>query len=122
MLSALKNNLNNSIPTRIVLGDTLLLDNYNIVDTLYISNVKNSENWCIIQKNSKKLKFFDKKKMDGIKFDALCGFYSFSDTQLLIEITKLCYESDEKELSSILKKYHMNIAFKVKRAKDWYDF
>ena len=69
ILSSLKYGLqtaNLELPTRVILGDTMLRESLNneLVDIIYTSNeISTSENWCLVEKQkNKNLYFYDKQK------------------------------------------------------------
>ncbi len=111
--------------TRIILGDTLIFDKYNIdQDFVYISNVVDSENWCVAETNSenKITALTDKQKLPGDTFNALAGYYSFLDSALLRNSVSVAKKLQKKELSSVLLNYSTKRSIKTIEAVDWFDF
>ncbi len=119
------NNSDLSIPTRIILGDTLIPHSIsNDIDVVYTSSkFSTSENWCLIEKDNNGFvtKFYDKKKYLSIENkEVLVGYYSFSDTKFILDC---CEKSDNncKEISNVLEIYKQKYPLKAKLIEDWYD-
>jgi dTDP-glucose pyrophosphorylase len=116
---------NNNEGVQVILGDTLIQGSFeNLADTLLVSPVHNSENWCIaitdVQQNLQK--FIDKKELPGNNHLALCGYYCFSDITLLKESVRKSIEKGARELSDTLMNYHNSKPLKLKTAEQWFDF
>ena len=119
------NNADLSVPTRIILGDTLISHSISDdVDVVYTSNkFSTSENWCLTEKDSEGFvtKFYDKKKYLSIENkEVLVGYYSFSDTTY---ISDCCKNADKSctEISNVLEIYKQKYPIKAKLIEDWYD-
>ncbi len=111
--------------TRIILGDTLIYDNYNHYENfVYTSPVADSENWCIadVDDDNNITALTDKKSLKGDSFKALCGYYSFTDTILLKSNVQKAKQSGSRELSSVLLDYNATHPLKTVAANDWFDF
>ena len=129
ILSSLKYGLqtaNLELPTRVILGDTMLCESLNneFVDIIYTSNeISTSENWCLVEKQkNKNLYFYDKQKNINIKNkSALIGYYSFSDTKFLLSCCIKARLLLKKEISDALIMYQEKHSLLTKHAKDWID-
>lgn len=129
ILSSLKYGLqtaNLELPTRVILGDTMLCESLNneFVDIIYTSNeISTSENWCLVEKQkNKNLYFYDKQKNINIKNkSALIGYYSFSDTKSLLSCCVKARLLLKKEISAALIMYQEKHSLLTKHAKDWID-
>lgn len=129
ILSSLKYGLqiaNLELPTRVILGDTMLCESLNneFVDIIYTSNeISTSENWCLVEKQkNKNLYFYDKQKNINIKNkSALIGYYSFSDTKSLLSCCVKARLLLKKEISAALIMYQEKHSLLTKQAKDWID-
>jgi dTDP-glucose pyrophosphorylase len=111
--------------TRIILGDTLIYDNYHRnEDFVYTSQVADSENWCIAETNAYDTltSLTDKKALKGESFTALCGYYSFIDTTLFKSCIEQAKQQGYRELSSVLMGYNAVAPLKAIQAQDWFDF
>ncbi|MCU0421851.1 MAG: hypothetical protein MUC81_03490 [Bacteroidia bacterium] len=108
----------------VILGDTLLYDSYtNLPDTLYVAKVNNSENWCVVEPEKDKIKtLHDKSNIPGKSHLALCGYYCFSNVDLLLQIVEQILASGARELSAVLMAYHQKIPLHIKLAEHWFDF
>lgn len=108
----------------VILGDTLIYDSYEeTADCLLVETVNNPENWCIAHTNEKNqlVSFSDKCKLTGKQL-ALCGYYGFSDTALLLQATKDSINKEAKELSHTLLFYHQHKPLNLKKVSTWFDF
>ena len=128
ILSSLKYGLqmaNPNIPTRVILGDTLLTQSINNeTDILFTSkDFSTSQNWCLIENTRKKgLYFYDKRKNINLsEKEALVGYYSFNDTKYLLNCCVKARLMLKKEISSALIMYQDKYKLKTKLVNDWYD-
>lgn len=115
----------NDEPIQIILGDTLIYDTYTQMEnTVYISDVKNSENWCTAELNSEgHIKtLFDKKQIPGNHHWALCGYYNFKSYTLLQTALQTSLQNGATELSEVLLRYNNEQPLHTKVVEDWYDF
>lgn len=108
----------------VILGDTLIYDAYeNTADCLFVEQVNNSENWCIahINEQHQLIGLSDKKELPGTQL-ALCGYYGFSDANLLHQATLDSINKEAKELSHTLLYYHQYKPLQLKQVNTWFDF
>ncbi|MCD7879540.1 MAG: hypothetical protein LUG16_06365 [Candidatus Gastranaerophilales bacterium] len=113
------------LPTRVILGDTMLTQSIDdITDVLFTSKkISTSENWCLVEKlENSNLYFHDKKKNVPLSDkEALVGYYSFADTK---HILNCCVKSRllfKKEISTALIAYQEKYPLKTKLVDDWFD-
>lgn len=128
ILSSLKYALkecDTNLPTRVILGDTMLSQSINSeLDTIYTSkDFSVSENWCLISKNKTNIieKFYDKQKVEIEDKEAVVGYYTFSDTKYILNCCIKTRMMLKKEISSALDMYKEIYPLKSKLVKDWYD-
>ena len=110
---------------QVILGDTLIYDTFHALqDTLLVSPVKNTENWCIAQTNNQGelTGLIDKKELTGNNHIALCGYYCFRNIELLKKSLDKSLSNGAKELSDTLLNYHRLQPLKLKLAENWFDF
>ncbi len=128
ILSSLKYGLQAAdlnLPTRVILGDTLLThsisDETNILFTS--KEFSTSQNWCLVNETVEKgLYFYDKrKKLEISDKEALVGYYAFSDTKYLLNCCVKARLVLKKEISSALIMYQKKYQLKTKLVDDWYD-
>lgn len=110
-----------SLPTRVILGDTMLPTSIDdLQDVIYTStDVVASENWCLVDNEGN---YYDKIK--GVELDnkkVLVGYYAFSNSFFL----KLCCLKAicffKKELSDLLVFYKKKYVLDHKIITDWLD-
>ncbi len=124
ILSSLKYTLkqaNLSLPTRVILGDTLITSSINeSVDLIFTSkDFTTSDNWCLVDKQGN---FYDKEKNIPLNDkEALVGYYSFSDTKHLLDCCVKARLMFKKEISTALQMYQEKHSLKTKLINDWYD-
>lgn len=114
------------LPTRVILGDTMLTKSINSdLDIIYTSkDFSVSANWCLISKDKNNIidKFYDKKKDISIADkEVVVGYYAFSDTK---QISTCCNKARlmlKKEISDALDMYKEFHPLKSKLVKDWHD-
>ncbi len=129
ILSSLKYSLQKadlSLPTRVVLGDTLIPESINDeTDVLFTSkDIITSDSWCLVEKDSKNYvtEFFDKQKnLDLTNKEVLVGYYAFSDTKYLLNCCVKSRLMLKKEISTALKTYQERYRLKAVLINDWYD-
>lgn len=128
ILSSLKYGLqmaNPNIPTRVILGDTLLTKSINNeTDILFTSkDFSTSQNWCLVEnKEERDLSFYDKRKNINISGkEALVGYYAFNDTKYLLNCCVKARLMLKKEISTALIMYQDKYKLKTKLVNDWYD-
>jgi dTDP-glucose pyrophosphorylase len=113
------------LPTRLILGDTLVTRSINNEEDVIFTSLKDvvSDYWCLVETTSEGVakNFFDKKK--GIKNkQVIIGYYTFSNTKLIVSCVKKANVMHKKEISDILNLYKKRITLKTKNIDDWYDF
>ena len=124
ILSSLKYTLkqaNLSLPTRVILGDTLITNSINeSVDLIFTSkDFTTSDNWCLVDKQGN---FYDKEKNIPLNDkEALVGYYSFSDTKHLLDCCVKARLMLKKEISTALNMYREKYPLKTQLIQDWYD-
>ena len=110
---------------QVILGDTLIHDSFDeIKNTVFVADVKTSENWCVAEttENLKLIKLYDKKEIPGTNHIALCGYYQFSDVTALLSCVHQCIKEGSRELSALLMCYHAKHPLTLKKANHWFDF
>jgi len=110
---------------QIILGDTLICDNFECKkDMVYVGKVNESKRWCLALTDEQGLltDLIDKKENQHLSRQALAGYYFFTDTALLKSAVKHSLESGEKELSSAIRLYMKQKPIQTCHAKEWYDF
>ncbi len=110
---------------QVILGDTLIYDSFEgMKDSVFVSDVKASENWCIAEtdQNNHLINLHDKKDLTGITHSALCGYYQFSNLELLKSCIDKSIASGLKELSSVLLSYHAVQPLSLMPVETWFDF
>lgn len=129
ILASLQAGINSITPTetglQVILGDTLIYDSFDgLTDSLLVSEVKNTENWCITQtdNNNQLVGFIDKQELTGHNHNALCGYYCFSNITALNNALNKSINAGAKELSHTLLNYHQVIPLKLKTVETWFDF
>lgn len=125
LFAGLSNQTRANEPVQVILGDTLIYDSFeNNPDTLFVSNVKTSSNWCIAKTNQKGelIELVDKKVIQGNEHTALCGYYQFNSLNTLANCVQRCIQQGLKELSAVLMEYHQVHPLRLKHAETWFDF
>ena len=129
ILSSLKYGLrvaNAELPTRVILGDTLITHSINDEkDILFTSKeMTSSENWCLAEIDLKKnvKRFYDKEKNINLNSkEVLVGYYSFSDTKYLLNCATKARLLLKKEISTALSMYMEKYKLRTRLIDDWYD-
>lgn len=127
ILSSLKYGLQKAdeeLPTRVILGDTLIPESINDeTDILFTSTkITSSENWCLIGHDKNNLYFIDKEQNVSVKDkEALVGYYSFSDTRYLLNCCITARLMLKKEISTALIMYQQKYKLKTQNIEDWFD-
>ena len=117
--------INSNEPIQVILGDTLIYDTFqSMQDTMFVAEVKTSENWCVVNTNDKGeiRELLDKKQLPGNSFTAICGYYQFSDVRTLFDCVQKCISQGAKELSEVLLQYNEIHPLRLKKADTWFDF
>ena len=115
------------LPTQILLGDTLINESFPDEKDVFLSspNIKTSKHWCLVtvDENRHIIEVFNKEKdLSVAEKEALVGYYKFSDTQILKQITQNEIEKKQKNFIDILISYNQNIPVTVKTTQNWFDF
>lgn len=127
ILSSLKYGLQKAdekLPTRVILGDTLIPESINDeTDVLFTSTkITSSENWCLVKHNKNNLYFIDKEQNVSIKDkEALVGYYAFSDTKHLLNCCTKARLMLKKEISTALIMYQHKYKLNTQIVEDWFD-
>lgn len=128
ILSSLKYGLyvaNPNIPTRVILGDTLLTQSINNETDILLTSKDflTSQDWCLVENTAENgLYFYDKRKnIDTSNKEALVGYYAFSDTKHLLNCCVKARLMLKKEISTVLIMYQEKYKLKTKLVNDWYD-
>lgn len=114
-----------SIPTKVILGDTLIKDKFLCdEDFIYVQEVEDCKRWCIASSDENNIVngYYDKQEKVPLPHLALCGYYYFSNTSRLINENKLCLQRGEKQMSQVLQAYQKFHPIKIKVAQEWFDF
>lgn len=110
---------------QVILGDTLIYDSFaEMEDSIFVSTVKTSENWCIAETDETNtlINLHDKKELPGTTHTALCGYYRFSNAALLKNCLDESLKKGLKELSAVLMSYHAIQPLSLKQVETWFDF
>lgn len=114
-----------NLPTRVILGDTMLTQSISDeTDILFSSKeISTSQNWCLVDNSGKNgLYFYDRRKnLDVSDKEALVGYYAFQDTKYLLNCCVKARLVLKKEISTALIKYQEKYQLKTKIVNDWYD-
>lgn len=126
-LIALLNLCENTVPTQIILGDTLLQGDFPTEGDVFLSSeqIKASKNWCLVEKNEENhiVKVYNKQRdipLEGK--EALIGYYRFSDTKLLKEIALNQISRKDEDFMQILIRYNQIKPVEIQTTDQWYDF
>jgi dTDP-glucose pyrophosphorylase len=113
-------------PTRVILGDTLVRDDFqNMVgDFVFTSHVGVSDIWCIAELGDNGIVkgYQDKLQLSGTSFNAVVGYYQFSDTGLLLKSTQEARAKGKTQLSEILSEYSLTQHIRAVQVVEWFDF
>jgi len=118
-------NLTESQKVQVILGDTLILDSFkDMADSVFVAPVLNSLNWCVVHTNQQNeiTAYSDKKQLDGKEHLALCGYYCFSDSNILKQAVNKSIVDEAKELSAALIYYGKEKQLKTVNVQTWFDF
>lgn len=119
-------NSNHELKTKIILGDTLILDEEsNEFDTIFTSkNFQDSKRWCLIEKNDNNLitDYFDKiENLNTNEKEVLVGVYNIQDTHLLKESVKKAISENKFEISDVLRNYQQRRDLFAVNVEKWHD-
>lgn len=107
---------------RVILGDTLILDDFNgSFDFVYIGAVEDARRWCLISTDQDGyiLEYLDKSGDFAPEQMALAGYYHFLNGEKLNAILMEAIQQEQFELSHVLQRYGKVRAIPV---QEWYDF
>lgn len=126
-LATLLNECDDNKPTQIILGDTLINEEFPKEKDVFLSssNIKASKNWCLVSKNDKgHIEHIYNKERDIslIGKEALVGYYKFSDTKLLKQIVLSEIMHGNYNFMQILAKYNEINPVLIKSTDNWFDF
>jgi dTDP-glucose pyrophosphorylase len=110
---------------RVILGDTLILDSYNLKnDFVYFGKVSEAKRWCILKQDSHGCitELLDKADTQGENFDALAGYYQFTHIEDLETCLQECIDQHRNQISDLLILYNKQHPIHVHKASAWYDF
>lgn len=114
------------LPTRVILGDTLVRDAFqNMVgDFVFTSPVEVSDIWCVaeIGPDSFVKGYQDKLSLSGSSFEAVVGYYQFSDTLLLQNAVLKTQKAHKTQISDVLSEYALAFPIRAVRVREWFDF
>jgi dTDP-glucose pyrophosphorylase len=114
-----------TLPTKVILGDTLIRDTpVTNEDYIFVQEVSDSQRWCVadITKEGYVSAYHDKQPHVARPHYAVCGHYHFTQTNLLINSTAVCFSQNKKQLSDVLATYQITQPVKAVKAEQWYDF
>lgn len=110
------------LPVAILLGDTLIdLDDFYELDVVSIGALPVSYNWgraLVVESSLIDATTVNASDAEARDFEALAGWFSFSDSQLLIQAVTRCRGNFIKALGV----YSSTRALKTARPKTWLDF
>lgn len=126
-LMKILDNCDNNAPTQIILGDTLINEDFPKENDVFLSstNIKASKQWCLVtkDKNNHILRIYNKERDISIAGkEALVGYYKFSNTKLLKEIATYETTKGDKNFIKILGAYNSKIPVEIKSTENWLDF
>jgi dTDP-glucose pyrophosphorylase len=114
------------MPTRVILGDTLVRDDFQNMagDFVFTSLVGVSDIWCVAEVGADgTIKGYqDKVQQPGTDFEAVVGYYQFSDTALLRQAVQDVSAAQKTQLSDILSAYSHNRVIRAEPVTEWFDF
>ena len=126
-LMKILNSCDDSFPTQIILGDTLINEDFPKEDDVFLSstNIKASKQWCLVTKDENEhiLRVYNKERDISVAGkEALVGYYKFSNTKLLKDVAAYETTKGDKNFIRILGAYNSKIPVKIKRTENWLDF
>eukprot|EP01132_Coremiostelium_polycephalum_P016409 gene16411-19729_t len=111
--------LNISEHLRILYGDTLILSNIkDDSNVIAVSNSEDNYNWARVENQNAYIKISTENDVDILGGDILCGYFSFSDIDLLRE----CLISNNYNFIEAIKSYHAKSFLFVRKIDEWLDF
>ncbi|MCM1324011.1 MAG: hypothetical protein NC218_07605 [Acetobacter sp.] len=126
-LLTLLNECDDNKPTQIILGDTLINEDFPMEKDVFLSssNIKASKNWCLVSKddNGHIQHIYNKERdISLVGKEALVGYYKFSDTKLLKQIAMTEVLQGNYNFMQILAKYNEVNPVLIKSTNNWFDF
>jgi dTDP-glucose pyrophosphorylase len=126
LLSGL-NAVKHSESVHIILGDTLIQDNFEEQgDFVFVGQYDVSRNWCLVETDTNHdiIRFYDKtkSKLNKDSLTALTGYYHLADLQLSKQCVLEALNKGSKELSSMLELYNLQRKIRAVKAQRWFDF
>lgn len=112
-------------PIRIVLGDTLIRDDFDAeMDFVYTGKVEDARRWCLVTtaEDGRVLEYLDKPDSFASSQVALAGYYHLHDGDHLRNMLLECLHEGERELSAVLRHYDKKHLIHARQAREWYDF
>ena len=112
-------------PIRIVLGDTLIRDDFDVeMDFVYTGRVEDARRWCLVTttEDGRVLEYLDKPGGFASSQLALAGYYHLHDGDYLRKMLMECLQDRERELSAVLRRYDGKYPIYAHPAQEWYDF
>ena len=110
---------------RIILGDTLIHDDYHSdSDFVYVGEVEDSRRWCLVESDEagRVSGYIDKNGQPQDTRIALAGYYHLMHGCTLQRCVEQAIEEGESELSAVLKLYGLEHPIKAELVQKWYDF
>ncbi len=110
---------------RIVLGDTLIRDEYHSdEDFVYVGRVDESRRWCLAltNHNHEVIDYADKQEIALDPKLALAGYYHLAHGDYLRACVKTSVANGETQLSDVLRSYGMKYPIRACEVSEWYDF
>lgn len=126
-LVTLLNACDDNKPTQIILGDTLINEDFPCEKDVFLSSsdIKASKNWCLVSKDYHgHIQHIYNKERDIslVGKEALVGYYKFSDTKLLKQIVMAEVLQGSYNFMQILAKYNEVNPVLIKSTEHWFDF
>jgi len=110
---------------RIVLGDTLIRDDFDAEDDfVYTGQVEDSRRWCLATVSADGIvqDYIEKPEHFSIPQAALAGYYRLANAGLLRSLLRDCLRQGARELSDVLRRYGQVRPIYARQADEWYDF
>ncbi|MFN3393313.1 MAG: sugar phosphate nucleotidyltransferase, partial [Candidatus Thermochlorobacter sp.] len=110
---------------QVILGDTLIRDSFDFEnDTVYVGEVKETKRWClaIADHRHRLVELIDKQDYKNHSYQALAGYYFFTDTAWLKDCVERSRKHGEKELSAAIRLYMQKRPIQTCKVEEWYDF
>jgi dTDP-glucose pyrophosphorylase len=110
---------------RVVLGDTLIRDPFEIDgDYLYAVEVESSRKWCLVRVDDDRriVEYIDKQAGDLQLQLGAAGFYCLADGPLFASCVEQAVSANERELSDVLRRYGADRPIRARTASEWFDF